>query len=97
VWLTDLLFQSQTVLFGINLSGRCTCNGLGVFDSSWPPLSNRNSSNTRFLDVPICNTAVLGVGEGTGGKGGARGEVEVEGGDWVDEWGLGTEFTSTSS
>jgi hypothetical protein len=42
----------------------------------------------RFLDVPICNTAVLGFGEGTGRKGDARGEVE--GGSWVDRRGLGT-------
>lgn len=36
----------------------------------------------RFLDVPISNAAVLGLGEGKRGKGGAR--EEVEGGVWVD-------------
>ncbi|KAG2123108.1 hypothetical protein BD769DRAFT_1471564 [Suillus cothurnatus] len=49
-------------------------DGLGVSDSSWLSLLIRNSLNMRFLDVPICNTAVLG--EGTGGKANTRGELE---------------------
>ncbi|KAG2037493.1 hypothetical protein BDR03DRAFT_982304 [Suillus americanus] len=46
----------------------------------------------HFLDVAICNTAVVGLaGEGTGGKGCARGEV-AEGGGWIDGRGLGIGF-----
>jgi hypothetical protein len=42
----------------------------------------------RFLDAPI---AVLALGEGTGGKGSTRREVEGRG--WVDGRGLGTDIT----
>lgn len=53
----------------------------------------------RFLDVPISNAAVLGLGEGKRGKGGAR--EEVEGGVRVDGpevvTGLACETTTRSS
>lgn len=55
-------------------------------DSSWLLLLIRNSSNTRFPDVLVCNTAVLGEGKGSNSS--ARGEVEV--GVCVGGRGLGT-------
>ncbi|KAG2082450.1 hypothetical protein BD769DRAFT_1544518 [Suillus cothurnatus] len=51
-------------------------DGLGVSDSSLLSLLIQNSLNMCFLDVPICNTAVLGLGKGTGGKANTRGDVE---------------------
>jgi hypothetical protein len=57
--------QFQTVLFSINLSSSWgSFDELGVSYSSWlliVSLLIQNISDTCFLDVLICNTAVVGL------------------------------------
>jgi hypothetical protein len=83
--------QFQTVLFSINLSSSWgSFDELGVSYSSWlliVSLLIRNLFYTCFLDVLICNTAVVGLRGGTSHKGGAR--REVRGGGLVGGRGLG--------